>query len=57
MKKIYNAPVTEIIKVETQQIIAASPSAGMYATDATSAGMSRGGGLWDDEDDEEDEDW
>ncbi len=54
MKKIYKAPVTEVIKVETQQMIAQS-QVDMYYTNATSAGMSRGR-QWDDEEEDEWED-
>ncbi len=51
MKKIYKAPVTEVIKVETQQMIAQS-QVEMYSTNATGAGMSRGNDSWDEEDEE-----
>ena len=51
MKKKYQNPETKVIKVQTSQIIAASPVE-MYGKNATSEAMSRdGGSSWDDEDD------
>ena len=49
MKKTYFAPETTVVKVEMQQMIAASVE--MYGKDANSEAMGRGG-FWDDEEDE-----
>ena len=52
MKKIYKNPEIKMVKVQTAQMIATS-TVEMYGTNANSAGMSRdGGSFWDD--DEED---
>ena len=51
MKKIYMIPTTQIVKIQTTQMIAIS----LYGTDATEAAMGRDGGdFWDDEDDDYD---
>ena len=60
MKKIYLIPTTTVVKVELQHIIAASLNGlgdeGGTATlteeeaEEGAAGMSRWGGIWDDED-------
>lgn len=52
MKKIYMSPTTKVVKIQTEKMIAVS-TVDMYATDATSAGMSRESNSdWDDEDDD-----
>ena len=55
-KKIYITPATQVVIIATANIIAASPAGGqVYGTQAESgsAGFSRrGGGFWDDEEDE-----
>ncbi|MBP3511489.1 MAG: hypothetical protein J6K19_05565 [Prevotella sp.] len=64
MKK-YIKPATEIINIETEQVIAASPGSGLtfddngsgtggiFDKDATGPGMSKGhgSGLWDEDED------
>ncbi len=52
MKKLYIQPQTEVVKVEIQTLMEASASASIYNDDATGLGLSRGGGSWDE--DEED---
>ncbi len=52
MKKTYMTPATKVVKVRLQRMLAGS-QVDMYGTNATSAGMSRDGGFWDDEE----EDW
>ena len=49
MKKIYQNPKIEIIKVQTTQMIANSPGYG-GTTDANRNNLSRQDGGWDDED-------
>ena len=39
MKKTYNIPTLEVVKIETQQMLAGS--VGMYGKNATGEGMSR----------------
>ena len=58
MKNIYQKPETTVIKIHTTQMIASSPAAPMYDQDATGEAMSRqGGSFWgDDEDDADDYD-
>jgi hypothetical protein len=52
MKKIYKNPETKVVKVQTSQIIAASPAqVQMYGKGATSAGMSRRS--WSDDEEED----
>ncbi len=50
MKKTYFAPETTVVKVEMQQMIAASVN--MYGGNAEKAALSRGGN-WDDEEEDE----
>jgi hypothetical protein len=53
MKKTYQIPTTTIVKVQVARMIATS-SIEVYGKNATSAGMSReGNGFWDDEEEEE----
>jgi len=53
-KKTYISPETQCIKIETANIIAASPTGGNVYDDTQaesgSTGFSRGDGFWDDED-------
>lgn len=57
MKKQYISPEMEIVKIQTMQMIAASPESGFTKSAAveledsdTSGNLSRGGrGFWDDE--------
>lgn len=52
MKKIYQNPEIKIVKVQTAQMVAASPGYGGSTTE-TSGNLSReGGSLWDDENDD-----
>lgn len=61
MKKIYQAPSTDLIRVATQQMIAvSSPEKGfdptsddVPTTDATSGNLGRRNDIWADEEDEE----
>ena len=55
MKKTYLNPTTDIIRVETQQMIAQS-QLGVYSNDTEGISdngqvLSRGGSSWDDEED------
>ncbi len=47
MKKTYQIPTIEIIKMQTAQMIAASTE--LYGKDATGEAMGRGGSDWDDD--------
>ena len=49
MKKIYNSPVMNVVKIETQKMLAASGDQQLYSGNATEWG-SRGSDDWDDED-------
>lgn len=40
MKKKYFAPNMEVVKIQTQQMLAASPSAELYGENATEPGMA-----------------
>lgn len=52
MKKTYQNPEIKIVKVQTAQIMAASPGYG-GSTNETEGNLSRrGGSLWDDEDED-----
>ncbi len=50
MKKTYQIPEVQVVKVQTTQMIASSPLYG-GTTNATSGNMSREGRSFDDEDD------
>ena len=41
MKKTYQIPTLEVVKVQTQQMLAGSPSVSMFNENATGEGMSR----------------
>jgi hypothetical protein len=49
MKKTYINPTMTIVKIQTAQMIAASPNYGGTTTE-TSGNLSREGSFWDDED-------
>ena len=49
MKKTYINPTMTIVKIQTAQMIAASPIYG-GSTEATSGNLSREGSFWDDDD-------
>ena len=52
MKHTYQHPEITVVKIATQQIIAASPGYG-ESTNASSGNLSRGNGAaWDDEEEE-----
>lgn len=63
MKRQYIKPATDIMNIETEQIMAASPgisfddngggTGGIFDKDANSPGMSKGhgSGLWDEDED------
>jgi len=52
MKKLYICPMTEIVKVVTSKMIAASIeiNSNGEAVDAGDAAAREGGGFWDDDD-------
>ena len=54
MKKIYQNPEIKIVKVQTAQMVAASPGYG-GSTGETSGNLSREfrGSLWDDDEDDD----
>ena len=41
MKKTYQIPTLEVVKVQTQQMLAGSPSVSMFNENATGEGLSR----------------
>ena len=51
MKKTYINPETIVVKV--QPVLMQGSSMTLYGKDATSAGMSRRGDFWDDEEEDE----
>ena len=52
MKKIYQIPTTQIVKVQPMQMIAESLNVnGDYNSSTITMGSRQGGGAWDDEDD------
>lgn len=53
MKKIYQNPETKIIKVQTAQMVAASPGYGGYTTETSGNLSRRGESLWDDDESED----
>ena len=53
MKKIYQNPEIKMVKVQTTQMIAASELRGFGdSVESASGAESRGGGFWDDEEEE-----
>ena len=51
MKKIYQNPEIKIVKVQTAQIMVASPGYGGSTTETAGNLSRRGGSLWDDDED------
>ena len=41
MKKIYNAPLTEVVKINIEQMICNSPNLGIKSGNATGRGMGK----------------
>lgn len=51
MKKIYQIPTTQIVKVQPMQMIAESLDVkGNYDSSSITMGSRQGGGAWDDDD-------
>ena len=52
MKKIYQNPEINVIKIQTSQMMAGSPGYGGETTQ-TSGNYGKGGGFWSDDEDED----
>lgn len=54
MKKTYQSPITKVMNVKLQQMIAGSEQLGFGEKVSTAAGADsrRGGAIWDDDDEE-----
>lgn len=52
MKKIYQNPVINVIKIHTSQMMAGSPGYGGQTTQK-SGNLAKGGGFWSDDEEED----